>query len=213
MAKIGNLEFKIGEKYPSKYGLFYTQKYKFEIRGIDPEFFELTNTNSYGYQTEADLKQAIWKAIPVYHKLKEKQRLVIGYRARATFSLTMNKVGPGSYLGRKEGCSKKIMSFEAFSAPKLAFGIDYFVCMEIFNGKENEYFRVGEDHKVNSSNRLPYPTTEGLTFIDYNAENWAFFENIKRGMVELIKKMSTFFDLDSDQALLMIQQTPLLLTK
>lgn len=211
MAKIGNIEFRIGTKYPVPYQLYYTQKWKFEIRGIPEEFFDLTGCSNAGYQTEAELKKAIWEAIPKFHKLKEKQRLVIGYKAYATSELTMNKVREGSYSGYREGVSKKIKSFNGFGAPKCAVGIKYFVCMEIFNGKENEYFRVGEDHKVNHSHPMHFTAIDGVQFIDYTEGAIQFFEGITEAMKGMVTQMSTFFGLDAEKAALLIESNQKLL--
>lgn len=211
MAKVGNVNFKIDTEYPVSYPLYYTQKYKFEIRGIDEEFFNLTGVGNTGYSTESELTSAIRAAIPKYHEQKKRERLVIAYRCRATSSLRMNEERPGSFLGKMEGVSNKIMGFESFSAPYCSIGIDYKIYMEIFNGTTNEYFRVDEDHKVNSVNNTHWTEIEGMTFIEYTEENFKFFENIKSGMQEMVKKMSMFFDLDSEQAQLMIDTNTKLL--
>jgi len=206
MAKVGKKEFRIGTEHPVSYPLFYTQKYGFEIRGIDEEFFNLTGVSNAGYNTEAELTEAIYKAIPKYHEFKKSERLVIAYRCKATTSLTMNSVSEGSYSGTIEGVSRKIKGFDAFTAPDCAIGIDYKIFMEVFNGKSNEYFPVDEDHKVSSVNNIHWTVLDGMTFIEYTKDNLEFFENIKKGMQELVKKMSLFFDLDSEGAQLLIQQ-------
>lgn len=205
MAKIGNIDFTIGEKYPKSYQLYYTQAKLFEIRGINEEFFMLTGINSWGYGTEEELKNAILEAIPKYHAQLEKKKLVIAYRCRASSVLRMNELGRGSYQGTLKGVSKKIMDFESFSSPYCSIGIDYNIYMEIFNGKENEYFRVDKDHKVASTHTIHYKDREGMTFIDYSEENIEFFESVKKGMQGMVEKMSMFFDLDSEQAQLLIE--------
>jgi len=203
MAKIGNIEFTIGSKYPKSYPLYYTQKYKFEIRGVDEEFFHLTKTSNMGYSTEQDLKLAMYEAIPIYHKLKEEQRLVILYRCSASTALRMNKTGRGSYTGLLPEVSRKITSING--APYCTVGIDYEVYMEIFNGKDFEYYEVGEDMEVVSSHKETWNRVSGFSIMEYTPENLEFFNNIKSSMQEMVRKLSTFFGLDAEQAQLMIQ--------
>lgn len=205
MAKIGHVEFTIGSQYPTKFPLYYTQAHLFEVRGMPKEFFDLTGCSNAGYQTEQNLKNAIWKALPIYHERLKKQRLVIGYACYATPELTMNKVSQGSYQGSLEGISRKLKKFEAFTVPPCTIGIKYFICMEIFNGKKNEYFRVDKNHKVSSSSDMGWKAVDGMTFIDYTEEAFEFFENITKAMQKMAVQMSTFFDLDAEEAALLIE--------
>jgi hypothetical protein len=200
MAKIGSVEFTIGEKYPRKYPLYYTQNKKFEVRGIDEEFFKLTGISSSGYQTEADLNNTIHKVIPKYHELRKKQRLVIGYRCRASTPLRMNQVGSGSYRGNLEGVSNKILSFKDFNTPYCAIGIDYVIYMEIFNGKKNNYYSVNDDLKVDSVHPVSWQKIDGMTFIGYTEDNYKFFEGVKSSMQSMVQKLSLFFSLNSEEA-------------
>lgn len=200
MAKIGKFEFRIESNEPKDYPVYYTQANKFEIRGISEEFFNVTGISNCGYLTEIALNKAIHEAIPLYHESKKRQRLVIGYRCKATSELRMNKVDEGRYRGTMKGVSDKIMSFDAFTAPLLSIGIDYEVWMEIFNGKENEYYPVDKDHKVSSSFKINFQRREGMTFIEYTEENYEFFQNIGKGMQEMVKKLSLFFDMNAEDA-------------
>ncbi len=205
MARIGNLEFAINEKYPRPYPIFYTQKRKFEIREAPPELFTITGVSSSGYLTEGELQNAMYRAIHKYHELLKKQRLVIGYRFKASTALKMNKESQGVYCGLKEGVSKKVLDFKAFTVPSHTIGIDFKVFMEIYNGKENEYFRVDSNHKQASSSKESWQYTEGMTFIDYTDQAWEFFRNIEEAMTEMVKKMSVFFDLNAEDAALLIE--------
>ena len=153
MAKVGKLKLCIGSKYPQEYPLFYTQAKKFEVRGVTPDLFNITGAQSFGYDTENHIREAMYVAAEKYHQLKTKQRLVIGYSCKASSTLRMTEVHRGHYHGTAAGVSRKIKDFNSFKTPYCTVGIEYNVYMEVFNGKENQYFTVNAE--LEQENNFP----------------------------------------------------------
>lgn len=207
MPKVGTLDYTINTEYPQSYELWYSQKKKFEIKGVDEEFFNLTGILPYFHNTEQELHTAILCAITVYREKKKAQRLVIGYLCQTSNVLRMNEEKRGRYQGTLPGVSSKIGDLE-WNVPYCSIGITYNVYLEIADGHKNTYYEVDDNMKAKA---VAFRPDSQYQFIDYSEERYQFFENIKSGMQGMVQKMSMFFDLDSEQATMLIESTPNLL--
>jgi hypothetical protein len=195
MPKIGKVQANFTGQ-TEVFELWYSQKEKFNVKGLPKKFLELMREEflPFGFETERLLTDTLFHAVNKYKELIKKERKVILYKIEASTMLTMNKepFRPGvgeCYSGIKKGISKRIRTTN-FGSAEAAIGLEYIIAIEIDNGNK-KYHPIAEDGSVgyamNSHGRIEYDVME------WSEQREAFFVALYESMQKLVFGISAFF--------------------
>lgn len=203
MPKVGKVPFRYKE-FPTQHDLYYSNKDLFSVKGIPEDIIRVTGVRVSGYETELKLKEAIEAAIRKYREIIKAGKMMIYYKVGASSELSMNRIGTGSFQGRKPGVSLKIESPSGFGNDRAVIGIDYEIYFVMNDGVKHEYFRVDEDTLEVGSRTTLRHGDQRYQQMEYTPERHEFFKSTVEAMSKLVVKLSTVFGMESDEVCALI---------